>query len=707
MDDPLSAVDAHVGRHIFEKAICGLLNDRCRILATHQLHVLGRCDRVVWLDEGSIRAVDTFQNLADSDAGFQKLIESIAQREKDEPEAKTIASPEAETEKETAIIKDPVINAQLMQEEERAVNSVPLSTYTQYVRASGSIWNGIVPIALLLLSQGSNVATSLWLSYWTSQRFDITRNQYIGIYVGLACLQALLIFAFSGTLSILGTRSSRTMFDSALARILHAPISFFDTTPLGRIMNRFSKDVEVLDNTLTDALRQYMFTLAMITSVFTLFVVFFHYSGIALGPMLILFVLAAAYYRASAREVKRHEAVLRSTMFARFSEAITGISSIRAYGLQDHFTQVLRGTIDDLNSAYYLTFSNQRWLNTRLDVVSNILVVTTGILVVTLRFTINPAISGLVFSYMLSIVQMVQLLVRQMAEVENSMNATERLHYYGSELDQEPWNSGVPSLSEAWPSRGAIHFEKVEMRYRDGLPLVLRGVDLRIKGGERLAIIGRTGAGKSSITAALFRLTELSGGRITIDGVDLAKTPLQELRSRLSIIPQDPALFQGTVRSNLDPFDQYTDLELWSALRQGHLVKADGAAVSSGQGQEISLDTGVDEDGLNFSLGQRQLLALARALVRNSQIVVCDEATSSVDVETDAKIQETIRTSFRGKTLLFIAHRLKTVIGYDRLCVMDAGQVAELGTPRELWARGGIFKGMCEQSGIVEGDFDV
>ena len=508
------------------------------------------------------------------------------------------------------------------------------------------------------------------------------------------------------------------MFKAALAAVLRAPVSFFDTTPQGRIINRFSRDVDTVDNTLTDALRQYMFTLVMITSVFILFVVFFHYSGIALGPMLILFLFAAAYYRASARQVKRHEAVLRSTMFSKFSEAITGVPTIRAYGLQQQFTNSLRHAVDDLNSAYYLTFSNQRWLNTRLDSVSNLLVVTTGVLMVTLRFTINPSISGLVFSYMLSIVQMVQLLVRQMAEVENSMNSTERLHHYGHGLEQEPENKDTMVMESTWPSKGEVKFSDVKLRYRPELPLVLKGVDMTIAGGERIAIIGRTGAGKSSLAAALFRLTEVASGQIEIDGVDIAKASLRDLRSRLSIIPQDPAIFQGTVRSNLDPFGAYEDRELWNALRHAHLVDENGGSrkashafvqdpPASKQMSGLQLDSPINEDGSNLSQGQRQLLALARALVRDSQIIICDEATSSVDSSTDTAVQETIRTKFRGKTLLFIAHRLKSVVNYDRVCVMDKGMVAELDTPRALWTdRQSIFRGMCDESGIVERDFD-
>jgi ABC-type multidrug transport system fused ATPase/permease subunit len=243
------------------------------------------------------------------------------------------------------------------------------------------------------------------------------------------------------------------------------------------------------------------------------------------------------------------------------------------------------------------------------------------------------------------------------------------------------------------------------MRYREGLPLVLQGLSMTVASGERIGIVGRTGAGKSSIMSTLFRLVELSGGSISIDGVDIASVGLKDLRTRLAIIPQDPTLFRGTIRSNLDPFNEHTDLELWSALRQSDLVDADAGDDPSVHGR-IHLDAVVEEEGLNFSLGQRQLMALARALVRGSQIIVCDEATSSVDMDTDQKIQKTIATGFRGKTLLCIAHRLKTIINYDRICVMDQGRIAELDEPLRLWKDGGIFRSMCDQSGIRREDFD-
>lgn len=703
MDDPLSAVDAHVGRHIMDNAICGLLKQKCRILATHQLHVLNRCDRIVWMQDGHIEAVDTFDNLMAHNPGFAKLMATTTVEEEEKKEEHASDDEIEEDKKRTGKkrgSKRPT--AALMQTEERAVKSISWNVWLAYVRASGSIWIAPLILILLILSQGANIVTSLWLSWWTSNKFGYSEGIYIGVYAALGFVQALLLFVFSDFLSVYGTQAGKVMLHRAINRVLRAPMSFFDTTPLGRITNRFSKDIDVMDNSLTDSMRMYFITMSIIISVFILIIVYFHYFAIALGPLFLIFLFSAAYYRASAREVQRHESVLRSSVFARFSEAVLGTATIRAYGLQDRFSRSIREAIDDMDSAYYLTFANQRWLSVRLDAIGNVLVFTTGILVVTSRFSVSPSISGLVLSYILAIVQMLQFTVRQLAEVENNMNATERIHYYGTELDEEaPLRLG--DVRPTWPEHGEIIFDNVQMRYRDGLPLVLQGLSMHVKAGERVGVVGRTGAGKSSIMSTLFRLVELSGGTITIDGVNISQIGLHDLRSRLAIIPQDPTLFRGTIRSNLDPFNEHTDLELWSALRQADLVGSD-ASMEDKTGR-IHLDSIVEEEGLNFSLGQRQLMALARALVRGSQIIVCDEATSSVDFETDQKIQHTIVEGFKGKTLLCIAHRLKTIIRYDRICVMDSGRIAELDTPLSLYEAGGIFRGMCDRSGIRREDF--
>ncbi|KAH8731418.1 P-loop containing nucleoside triphosphate hydrolase protein [Phaeosphaeriaceae sp. PMI808] len=707
MDDPLSAVDAHVGRHIMDNAICGLLKDKCRILATHQLHVLDRCDRVVWVEEGRVQAVDTFDALMSNNEEFQQLMKSTKKEDEDqhhdEEEAEEVIDATGDQKEAKKTAKRQKKAVALMQVEDRATKSVTLGIWMAYIRAGGGVWVGPLVFILLVLSQGANIVTSLWLSYWTSDKFGYSQGAYIGAYAAFGFSQALFTFFFSWAVAVFGTRAGKTMLHRAITRVLRAPMSFFDTTPLGRITNRFSKDIDVLDNTITESMRMYFITMAMIISVFILIVSYYYYYAIALGPLLLVFFLSAAYYRSSAREVKRHESVLRSAVFARFGEAVMGTATIRAYGLQDHFSKSVRESIDDMNAAYYLTFANQRWLSVRLDLVGLFLVFTTGILVVTSRFSVNPSIGGLVLSYILTIVQMIQFTVRQLAEVENNMNSTERIHHYGTKLEEEaPLHMG--EVRPTWPEHGEIIFDNIQMRYRDGLPLVLKGFNMHVRAGERIGVVGRTGAGKSSIMSTLFRLQELSGGSIVIDGVNIANIGLHDLRSKLAIIPQDPTLFKGTIRSNLDPFHEHSDLELWSSLRQANLVSNESTIDDSTTGR-IHLDAQVDEEGLNFSLGQRQLLALSRALVRGSQIIVCDEATSSVDFETDALVQTSMKNGFRGKTMLCIAHRLKTIVDYDRICVMDAGQIAELDTPANLYSQGGIFRSMCERSGIRREDF--
>ncbi|KAF3928827.1 hypothetical protein AA313_de0206435 [Arthrobotrys entomopaga] len=726
LDDPLSAVDAHVGRHMFNEAISGLLKDKCRVLATHQLHVLSRCDRIIVMAEGRISAIGTFDELMATNDEFKQMLSMTAAEEAPEKRSEPEKEDTPEEKK-----KQKKKGKALMQEEERATKSVGWNVYYAYIKASGSILVAPAVIIFLFTAQTTNIMSTIWLSWWTSGKYGLSKGAYIAGYVGLGLAQALFMFIFALTLTVCGTEASKTLMERAMRSVLRAPMSFFDTTPLGRIVNRFSKDVDIMDNNLTDAMRMYFFTLAMVTTVFVLIIVYFPWFAIALVPLGCFFFWAAGFYRASAREVKRHEAVLRSDVFARFGEALSGTATIRAYGLQDHFRSVLNKAIDQMDSAYFITFANQRWLSIRLDIVSLGLVFTTAILVVTSRFHTNPSTAGVVLSYILQVVGIIQFMIRQLAEVENAMNSTERIHYYGTQLPQEAAVHTSITPAPDWPQSGEIIFENVKMRYREGLPLVLQGFDLHVRGGERIGVVGRTGAGKSSIMSTLFRLTELAEGKITIDGMDIGKIGLQDLRSKLSIIPQDPTLFQGTVRSNLDPFGEHTDLELWDALRQSYLVLPEEAAINTSSTDEIdpiegesgastppaggqiqqkkervTLDTPVIEEGLNFSLGQRQLMALARALVRGSRIIVCDEATSSVDEETDRKIQKTMAEGFGRSTVLCIAHRLRTIVKYDRVVVLDKGRIVEVDHPLKLWESGGVFRGMCDRSKIRREDFE-
>ncbi|PLB54684.1 putative ABC multidrug transporter [Aspergillus steynii IBT 23096] len=717
LDDPLSAVDAHVGKQIMDNAICGLLRDRCRVLATHQLHVLGRCDRIIVMDQGRIHAVDTFANLMRDDEVFRTIMATTAQLEssdKQTPSHNTEIQPTEEKPKNEGS------GTALMQTEERATASMGWAVWKAYISATGSIFHPILFLLLTLLVNGAIIMNGLWLTYWTSDKYPyLGIGGYLGIYAALCVAQFVIVYLYSFQLTYASSNAGKAMLQEALYRVMRAPMSFFDTTPLGRITNRFSKDVQVLDSDLGNSIRMFVMMFSMIVATLGLVVAYFYYFAIAIPPMFFLFWMISSYYRGSARSLKRHEAVLRSGVFARFGEAITGTTCIQAYNREDQFRQVIHKAVDSMNGAYFLTAATQAWLVVRVEMVGAILILIVGILVVTSRFNVGPSEAGMVLSLMLGITQNFQFCVKEYAEVENDMNSVERMHHYASNLDQEaPLELG--KVPPSWPENGRIAFDNVEMCYREGMPPVLKGLTMEIRGGERIGIVGRTGAGKSSIMAALFRMSELSSGSIKIDDTDISRIGLHELRTRLTIIPQDPTLFQGTIRSNLDPFDEHTDLELWSALRKAHLVGQEIPSETSttltttspslakppNPAQRLNLDSTVDQDGLNFSLGQRQLMALARALVRDSRIIVCDEATSSVDFETDERVQETMATGFRDKTVLCIAHRLRTIINYDRICVMDQGRIAEMDTPARLYERrGGIFRGMCEQSGISRGDF--
>lgn len=659
LDDPLSAVDAHVGRHIMDRAICGLLSNKCRVLATHQLHVLHRADRVVWMKDGCIHQIGTYKHLMETDAGFMKMMKDVSaedmepQRRQNVPQDQTAAKKAHKNDTKQA--SQPT---KLMQKEDRATGNVQIGVYSDYIKATGSMWNLLVVVTVVTSSQVANIFTSLWLSWWTSDKYNLPLGGYIGVYVALGTAQSCLLFCFAAVFSYLGTKASRVMLHDAVSSTLEAPLSFFDTTPVGRIMNRFSKDVDTMDNTLPGNLRMLSWILVSIFSVLGLTMAYYYWFAVALLPLFLAFIYAAAYYRASAREIKRHEAVLRSEVFSRFGEIITGTSTIRAFGVQSQFEQSVALALDSMNGAYMLTYAVQRWLSIRLDTVGILLVFIVGILVVTSRFSVDPSIGGVVFSYILSIVQLLQLSVRQVANVETNMNATERLHYYSKQLEKERF-AGTCQTHPSWPETGHIVFNDIHLRYRPNLPLVLNGLTASVGRGERIGIVGRTGAGKSSIITALFRLVELEGGSISIDGIDIATVDLSTLRRNLAVVPQDPTLFRGTIRSNLDPFSQHKDLDLWHALRQTGLTGNEGPQ----EGSRLNLDSTVDDEGLNFSLGQRQLLALARVLVKDSQIIVCDEATSSVDFETDRRIQQTMLQAFSGKTLLCVAHRLNTILG--------------------------------------------
>jgi ABC-type multidrug transport system fused ATPase/permease subunit len=417
------------------------------------------------------------------------------------------------------------------------------------------------------------------------------------------------------------------------------------------------------------------------------------YFLIAVAVILLLYYKAAQFYRASAREIKRLDNILRSGLYAHFSESLSGLATIRAYGEHDRFLRLNEQKIDMENRAYLLTVFNQRWLGVRLDFFGALLAFAVAIISVSARHSISPSQIGLILSYIIAVQASFSWMVRQVAEVENDMTSTERLLHYANTLEQEaPMEIPATKPVKGWPSQGAIEFSNVVMSYRTGLPAVLKGLSLSVQAGEKIGIVGRTGAGKSSLMQALLRIVELTEGQIVMDGVDISKIGLSDLRQAIAIIPQEALLFNGTIRTNLDPFGVYNDQRLWDALRRAWLV--DSPAMSTGatertstSGNRFNLDTVIEDEGGNLSVGERSLVSLARALVKDSKVVVrlesflvnsaeglqvLDEATASVDYATDSKIQETIRTEFADKTLLCIAHRLRVRLGHQPLTFSDS-----------------------------------
>ncbi|KAI6025090.1 hypothetical protein PISMIDRAFT_27312 [Pisolithus microcarpus 441] len=721
-DDPLSALDAHVGKDVFYNVLKSNDDRKTRILVTHALHFLPEVDYIYTIVDGQIAESGTHHELMANEGAFARFVREFGSKEgpsKKSEEAKESHSEEPEK-------KDVVKGKGMMQEEERNTGAVRWQIYQQYLSAG----HGLIFVPSLLLSlvlmQGANVMSAYWLVYWEEMKWNYPQGFYMGIYAALGVSQAFTMFFVGFVFALLTYYASQNLHERAIYRVLHAPMSFFETTPLGRIMNRFAKDIDSIDNLIGDALRMLSATTSQILGAIILISVVLPWFSIVVFVVLVIYCYVAIFYRASARELKDlckvctdpiPDAILRGSLYAHFSETLSGLTTIRAYGEVDRFKNENHELVDIENRAYWLTVTNQRWLGIRLDLLGVTLTFTVALLAVGTRFSISPGQTGVVLSYVLGVQQSFAWAVRQFADVENNMNSVERVVHYADEVDQEaPHDVDNVTIPENWPSEGRIVMNDVVMKYRPELPPVLKGLNMTIIPREKIGIVGRTGAGKSSVMTALFRIVELSSGSVGIDGVNIADVGLSRLRKSLSIIPQDAFLFSGTFRTNLDPFGLHDDARLWDALKRAYLVDSSRELQSNptqversndtlAHGTRFTLDSPIDEDGSNLSIGQRSLVSLARALVNDTKILILDEATASVDYETDRKIQDTIATEFRDRTILCIAHRLRTIISYDRICVLDAGTIAEFDTPVNLYSiPNGIFRGMCDRSSISFGD---
>ncbi|KAK7032833.1 ABC protein [Favolaschia claudopus] len=722
-DDPLSAVDANVGKSLFHNAILGAVQrGKTVLLVTHALHFLSQCHYIYTLEGGRISEQGSYQELLEKRGEFARLDAEFGggNVESEAPEnlvTVTVTVDELKT-KSAKAAGTGKIEGKLITKERRTTGSVSWRVYASYIKAG----RGYITMPFLLLAvlgmQGCQISNSYTLVWWQQNKFNQTFSFYQTLYALLGVSQAMFTFLMGLAIDMLSMTAAKNLHHESVQNMMFAPMSFFDTIPMGRIIGVFGKDIDTIDNLLTMSLRMFTLVMSNMSSAIILISVLEQYFIIAAVAIAFGYSYFAAFYRASARELKRLDAMLRSVLYAHLAESLTGLPTIRSYGEIPRFIEANKYYIDLENRALFLTVTNQRWLAIRLDVCGALMVFIVAIFAVVGVSGISPAEIGLVLTYTTQLTQMCNMVTRQSAELENNMNSVERVVHY-SRQDIIPREAAYESDDHHkppanWPDRGAIEFKKVEMSYRPGLPKVLHGISLSIHAGEKIGVVGRTGAGKSSLALTLLRIVEYSGN-ILIDDVDIGKIGLKDLRTNVAIIPQDPILFSGTVRTVLDPFGRFDDARLWDALRRSFLVHVDSgtstpiSSLESGEQprHRIDLDTVVEIDGANLSVGERSLLSLARALVKNSKVVILDEATASVDLETDSKIQRTIQTQFKNNTLLCIAHRLRTIISYDRILVLEAGNIAEFDTPLNLFNRPeSIFRGLCEKSNISSGDIE-
>ncbi|KAH7041035.1 P-loop containing nucleoside triphosphate hydrolase protein [Microdochium trichocladiopsis] len=757
LDDVLSAVDSHVGKHIIENVLGsgGLLSSKCRVLATNAISVLTSADYICQLKDGEIVESGTFRQLMAMKGGIAELLKtsgndsgatsSAVSPEGSGSETSTYIEPETTQDKEEmeeaqetlpelapirigpsgtqkrrgsmstlrrasrASFKGPRgklgddddPSARTRQAKEHSEQGkVKWDVYKAYAKSSNLLAVAIY-LSTLVLAQTAQIGGSVWLRSWAKENERTGQNLHVGKWLGgylgfgvgsalLTVLQTLILWIFCSI------EASRKLHEAMATAIFRSPMSFFDTTPAGRILNRFSSDIYRVDEVLARTFNMLFVNLAR--SGFTLVVISVGVPPFVafIIPLSLAYYWVQRYYLRTSRELKRLDSVSRSPIYAHFQESLGGISTIRAYRQQDRFELENEWRVDTNMKAYFPSISANRWLAVRLEFLGAIVIFSAaGFAVITVVSggELDSGLVGLYMAYALQITGSLNWIVRQTVEVETNIVSVERVLEYAA-LPSEA-EEIIPGRRPpvAWPANGSVEFKNYSTRYRAGLDLVLKNINLDIKSHEKVGVVGRTGAGKSSLTLALFRLIEPAAGNISIDDLNTSNVGLLDLRRRLAIIPQDAALFEGTVRDNLDPGNIHDDTELWSVLEHARLRDH----VSSMGG----LDAKVHEAGSNLSQGQRQLISLARAMLTPSNILVLDEATAAVDVETDAMLQNTLRSElFSHRTIITVAHRINTILDSDRIVVLDKGEVVEFDTPQALIQKKGIFYGLVKQSGL-------
>ncbi|XP_028669919.1 multidrug resistance-associated protein 1 isoform X2 [Erpetoichthys calabaricus] len=731
LDDPLSAVDAHVGKHIFDKVIGpkGILQGKTRVLVTHGMSYLPQMDLILVMVDGQITETGSYQELLDQGGAFAEFLRTYAGAEQGDAIKPNLEEPNSPTTKDPKVMengslfrnrmsssssaKTPVQSdvmgasgtpnkkntevGKLTEADKAKTGKVKLSVFIEYMKAIG-VFLFLISILFFLCNHTASLSSNYWLSLWVDDPVINGTQQHtelrLGVYGILGLSQGIAVFSYSMAISIGGILASRYLHEMMLHDVLRSPMSFFERTPSGNLVNRFSKETDTIDSVLPNIIKMFMGSMFNVLAACIVILIATPIAAVIIPPLGLLYFFVQRFYVATSRQLKRLESVSRSPVYSHFNETLLGTSVIRAFQEQSRFISESDSRVDYNQKAYYPGIVANRWLAVRLEFVGNCIVLFAALFAVLARNSLSAGLVGLSISYALQITASLNWLVRMSSEMETNIVAVERVKEYADTEKEAQWKSKETTLPPTWPTSGRIEFRQYGLRYREDLDFALRDISVVIEGGEKVGIVGRTGAGKSSLTLGLFRIIEPAQGAILVDGTDIASLGLHDLRSRITIIPQEPVLFSGTLRMNLDPFNAYSDEEIWNALELAHL-KSFVSGLKDKLGHECS------EGGENLSVGQRQLVCLARALLRKTRILVLDEATAAVDLETDNLIQSTIRSQFEECTVLTIAHRLNTIMDYTRVLVLDKGQVVEFDTPANLLAKKGIFYKMAKDSGLA------
>ncbi|XP_015732142.1 multidrug resistance-associated protein 6 isoform X1 [Coturnix japonica] len=727
LDDPLSAVDAHVGQHIFEHVLGpnGLLKDKTRVLVTHMISVLHQVDNIVVLVNGMIAEIGSYQELSQRNGAFAEFLQSHNTAEekacsgfpatggirdtvtsRNNPSGDKLLSDNSVKSpamgRETIPISQgcttaEVTEGRLTRGEKTQRGRVNTSVYAAYLRAAGLPLCAYI-ILLFTCQQVLSFFRGYWLSVWTEDPVHNGTQQYtelrVGVFGALGVIQAVVRFVSTAAVFLGGMSASHKLFLQLLRNVARSPTVFFEETPIGNLLNRFSKEMDAIDSIIPDKLKSLLGFLFNLLEIYLVIIVATPKAAIAIVPLTAFYAVFQHFYVTTSCQLRRLEAASRSPIYSHISETFHGSSVIRAYKDQERFITKSNSLVDENLRICFPGAVADRWLATNLEFLGNGVVLFAALFAAIGRTHLSPGTAGFSISYALQITGVLNWMVRSWTEIENNIVSVERVSEYSRTPKEAPWTLNNKLQGQVWLTEGRIEFRNYSLRYRPNLELALKHINLTINGKEKIGITGRTGAGKSTLAAGLLRLVEAAEGAILIDGQDIAQLGLHDLRMKITVIPQDPVLFSGTLRMNLDPLNQYTDADIWTALELTQLKNFVADLPEQ-------LEYKCTDQGENLSTGQKQLVCLARALLQKAKVLILDEATAAIDTETDLQIQSALRTQFKESTVLTIAHRINTIMDCDRILVLENGQIAEFDTPKQLIAQKGLFYKLMEESGLV------